>query len=157
MGSQVLARGADHLVCVDDSGRVTVLAWQPVGGSDGPSAPDRHEVHLSIPVSGGDGVAVLRERVNEDDGNAFTAWRELGRPMSPTERELAILRRAERPAFTHSRATVVDGRVDLHLELGRHEVTFVELLPVRETHHEGRDDRRLLGGSDETLLLPHEK
>ncbi len=158
MGSQVLARGEDHLVCTDESGRVTVLAWQPVGGSDAPPAPERHEVHLSLPVSAaGDGVLVQRERVNERDGNAFTAWRELGRPMSPTERELEVLRRAERPAFEHSRATVVDGRVDLHLELSRHEVTFVELTPVRETRHDGLDDRRLLGGYDESLLLPHEK
>ena len=31
MGSDVLARGEDHLVCRDDDGRVTVLAWQPAG------------------------------------------------------------------------------------------------------------------------------
>jgi xylan 1,4-beta-xylosidase len=154
MGANVLARGEDHLVCVDESGRVTVLAWQPVGGSDAPAAPERHEVRLSVPVSGGGEIFVLRERVNETDGNAFTAWRELGRPMSPTDRELETLRRAERPALEHSRSRAVDGRVDLHLVLGRHEVTFVELTPVRETDHEGLDDRRLLGGSDESFLVP---
>ena len=50
MGASVLARGEDHLVCRDDDGRVTVLAWQPVGGSDdGPygSAPATHEVRAA--------------------------------------------------------------------------------------------------------------
>jgi xylan 1,4-beta-xylosidase len=161
MGAQVLARGEDHLVCVDDTGRVTVLAWQPVGGSDAPAAAERHEVHLSLPVGApgpdGAGVFVLRERVNETDGNAFAAWRELGRPMSPDARQLDVLRRCEAPAVEHSRLTSVDGRVDLRLDLSRHEVTFVELTPVRETRHEGLDDRRLLGGLDDRLVAAFER
>lgn len=161
MGAQVLARGEDHLVCVDASGRVTVLAWQPVGGMDAQPAPDLHEIDLSLPVAAagadGSGVFMLRERVNEVDGNAFTAWRELGRPMSPDERQLEILRRCERPAVEHARLAAVDGRVDLHLVLSRHEVTFVELTPVREMHHEGLDDRRLLGRSDDRLVARHER
>jgi len=46
--------------------------------------------------------------------------------------------------------------VVLRLSLARHEVTFVELTPVRETMHDGLDDRRLLGGADDRLLAPHE-
>ncbi|HMO10081.1 MAG TPA: xylan 1,4-beta-xylosidase [Actinotalea sp.] len=163
MGDQVLARGEDHLVCADPSGRVTVLAWQPVHGSDGPDVGDRHEVRLSVPVlrSGGQvpdgtGVALLRQRVNEHDGNAFAAWRELGRPMSPTARELDVLRTCERPAVEHGRLRVGGGRVDLHLAVARHEVTLVELVPVVETVHEGLDDRRLLGGDDARLVARHE-
>jgi xylan 1,4-beta-xylosidase len=92
-------------------------------------------------------VFVLRERVGERDGNAFAAWRELGRPMSPTARELDVLRACERPAVEHSRLAVAGGRVELRLPLSRHEVTFVELTPVVDTHHEGLDDRRLGGAS----------
>lgn len=164
MGAQVLARGDDHLVCADDDGRVTVLAWQPVGGSEAPPSADRHEVRLSVPVArgaapcpDGTGVFVLRERVNESDGNAFAAWRELGRPMSPTERELDALRTAERPAVEHAQLRVEGGRVELALSLARHEVTFAELTAVVDTHHEGLDDRRVLGGSDDWLLPPHER
>lgn len=164
MGAQVLARGEDHLVCADDDGRVTVLAWQPVGGTAAGDAGDRHHLDLSLPLSvagaacaDGTGVFVLRERVNETDGNAFTAWRELGRPASPTERELDVLRTCERPAVEHSRLTVADGRVGLRLALARHEVTFVELRPVTETRYEGLDDRRLLGADDERLVAAHER
>lgn len=104
----------------------------------------------------GIGVVVLRERVNEVDGIAFTAWRELGRPMPPTKRELEVLRRRERPAVEHQHLATVAGRVDLSFVLSRHEVTFVELTPVRQTHHEGLDDRRLLGGSESRLVARHD-
>jgi len=162
MGAQVLARGDDHLVCRDPSGRVTVLAWQPVGGTSAPAASQRHDVHLSVPMTDvrrpdGTGVFMLRERVNESDGNAFAAWRELGRPMSPDERQLDVIRRCERPAVEHHRLRTVDGRVDLHLQLSRHEVTFIELETVRDTHHEGLDDRRLLGVNDDRLVAEHER
>jgi len=168
MGRHVLARGEDHLVCSDDDGRVTVLAWQPVGGTDAPAAGERHGVRLSVPVLdrasslssvGGPEVAddgptafVVRERVNEEDGNAFAAWRELGRPASPTERDLDLLRDLARPATSHAALPVVDGRVTLDLDLARHEVTFVEVRAVRAERHDGLDDRRLLGGDDDRLV-----
>jgi len=164
MAAQVLARGEDHLVCADDDGRVTVLAWQPVGGTQAEPAAERHHLHLSLPLAvhgcpcpDGAGVFLLRERVDESDGNAFTAWRELGRPASPTERQLDVLRAVERPAVEHGRLTVAGGRVELDLPLARHEVTFVELVPVRDTHHEGLDDRRILGARHDELVLPHER
>jgi len=164
MGAQVLARGEDHLVCADADGRVTVLAWQPVAGTAAGPGPGRHEVRLSVPVAArgaalpdGAGVFALRERVNESDGNAFAAWRELGRPMSPTERQLDVLRTCERPSVEHSRLEARAGRVDLVLPLAQHEVTFVELVPVAETFHEGRDDRRILGAQHVELLAVHER
>ncbi|MDU0294076.1 GH39 family glycosyl hydrolase [Saccharothrix longispora] len=156
MGPHVLARGEDHLVCRDDDGRVTVLAWQPVGGTGGPDAPERHDVRLSVPVPG-TRAFVRRERVNEHDGNAFAAWRELGRPRSPSARQLDVLRDCSRPAVEHSARAVVDGRVTLDLALSRHEVTFTEVLPVRPEEHEGLDDRRLLGVSDDRLVAAHER
>ncbi|MBP2324917.1 xylan 1,4-beta-xylosidase [Kibdelosporangium banguiense] len=151
MGSQVLARGDDHLVCEDDNGRVTVLAWQPVGGTDAPDAEDRHSVKLSVPMSG-PRAFVRRERVNEHDGNAFAAWRELGRPRSPDTKTFDLLRDCARPVASHQSLSIVDGMVALDLVLARHEVTFVEVLPVHTEEHAGLDDRRLLGVSDDRLV-----
>ncbi|HEX6340905.1 GH39 family glycosyl hydrolase [Umezawaea sp.] len=156
MGAWVLARGEDHLVCADDDGRVTVLAWQPVGGTDGPDAPDRHEVRVSLPVRAARAF-VRRERVNEHDGNAFAAWRELGRPASPDLRTFDLLRDCARPAVEHRSVAVHGERVELRLPLARHEVTFVEVLPVRPQGYAGLDDRRLLGASDDRLVAEHER
>ncbi|MFD9740427.1 xylan 1,4-beta-xylosidase [Umezawaea sp. NPDC059074] len=156
MGTWVLERGEDHLVCADDNGRVTVLAWQPVGGTTAPAAAERHRVRLTVPVTG-PRAFVRRERVNEHDGNAFAAWRELGRPPSPDARTFDLLRDCARPAVEHRSLAVEGGRVVLDLALARHEVTFVEVLPVTPTEHAGLDDRRLLGVSDDRLVAEHER
>ncbi|MCZ2822690.1 hypothetical protein O2V63_20325 [Modestobacter sp. VKM Ac-2977] len=146
LGGQVLARGADHLVTRHDDGRIAVLAWQPVDGGPEPAA-DRHRVHLSVPLApGAAGHAfVLRTRVGEQDGNAWAAWRELGRPRHPDERVLGLLHEASRPAVEHRRVPVVEGRVDLDLALSRHEVTLVEVEPVREETPPWTDDAAIPG------------
>jgi xylan 1,4-beta-xylosidase len=151
LGGHVLVRGEDHLVCADGDGRVTVLAWQPVDGTDAPAADERHELSLSLPMTG-DTAFVVRERVDENQGNSFAAWREMGRPRWPTGTQLDRLREAGFPAATHAALPVRDGRVNLDLTLSRHEVTFVELTPVRPDRHEGLDDRRLLGADDDRLV-----
>jgi xylan 1,4-beta-xylosidase len=154
MSDAVLARGGDHLVTRDDAtGRVTVLAWQPVGGTDDPVEPERHEVRLSVPVdpprggwgSGTPRAYAHRSTVNETEGNAWAAWRELGRPASPSPRQLDALREAAEPVRSHRSLDVVDGRVTLDLTLARHEVTLVEIDPVADETPQWIDDRRILG------------
>lgn len=145
MGRQVLARGHDHLVTRDDSGRVTVLAWQPVGGTDDTEEPESHELRLSVPVGPSPTAFVLRSSVNETEGNAWAAWREMGRPASPTRRQLEALYDAAEPVRRHTALPVTEGRVDLDLVLGRHEVTLVEIDPVRDETPPWLDDARILG------------
>ncbi|GAA2236407.1 cellulase family glycosylhydrolase [Promicromonospora sukumoe] len=176
MGQEVLARGVDHLVTRHaGTGQVTVLAWQPVGGTDDPAEPDRHEIRLSLPVatplvertplvelvetsrqvstsstSGGSGrVFVMRHDVDELAGNAWAAWREMGRPASPSGRQLDALHEASEPARRAYSLPVVPtadgGRVDLDLTLGRHGVTLVTLDPVRDETPPWLDDSRILG------------
>ncbi|WP_435738534.1 xylan 1,4-beta-xylosidase [Cellulosimicrobium sp. PMB13] len=156
MGADVLARGDDHLVTRDAAGRVTVLAWQPVGGADDPTEPERHELRLSVPVGhpavGPRGTApgshrrasVHRSVVDEHHGNAFTAWQHLGRPASPTSRQLDLLHEASEPARSLTSLPVDDGRVDLVLTLARHEVTLVEIDPVQDETPPWLDDDRIL-------------
>ncbi|MFC9125828.1 xylan 1,4-beta-xylosidase [Streptomyces sp. NPDC057099] len=144
MGSDVLARGDDHLVTRHADGRVTVLAWAPVDPTGETPGPDRHTLRLSLPVPG-DEVFVRRSSVDEERGNAYTAWRHMGSPASPKPGQLDILHEAAEPARTHRRLTVEDGRVDLPLTLSRHEITLVELTPVVDETPPWWDERRLLG------------
>lgn len=173
MGQEVLARGADHLVTRHAAtGQVTVLAWQPVGGTDDPAEPDRHELRLSVPVrpavagAGGPATAeraaagganhvpaggrafALRYDVDEVSGNAWAAWREMGRPASPSARQLDALHAASEPARRAFSLPVVSaadgGRVDLDLTLGRHGVTLVTLDPVRDETPPWLDDARIV-------------
>lgn len=146
MGSEILARGADHLVTRHPDGRIAVLAWQPVGGTDDPDEPAEHRLALSIPVSSADGsVYVRRSDVDEHRGNAFTAWRELGRPASPTRRQEEALREAAEPARSHRALEVADGRVRLDVTLERHGFALIELDAVIDETPAWIDDRRILG------------
>ncbi|MGN9844444.1 GH39 family glycosyl hydrolase [Nonomuraea sp. H19] len=146
MGEHVLARGEDHLVTRDDTGRVTVLAWAPVDVT-GAAPIDGHTVRLSIPIGTADTAAAfaLRSSVSEEKGNAWTAWCEMGRPPSPRPRELDMLRKAAEPVRAHRSLPVAGGRTDLDLTLDRHEVTLVEITAVVDETPPWWDDDRLLG------------
>ncbi|NUS14738.1 MAG: xylan 1,4-beta-xylosidase [Streptomyces sp.] len=147
MGDAVLARGADHLVTRHPDGRVTVLAWAPVDHTGTGTPVDGHTVRLSVPVGGPSGSTVYAHRssVSEDAGNAWAAWAEMGRPLSPDRRQLAALREASEPARIHRSLPVAGGRVVCDLVLARHEVTLLELTPVTDHTPDWWDERRLLG------------
>ncbi|MFG2042867.1 glycosyl hydrolase [Dactylosporangium sp. NPDC048998] len=150
MGEEILARGDDHLVTRDAGGRATVLAWAPVDVTQPyPSAASggAHRVQLSIPVgtARSASAAVVRSTVNEEAGNAWTAWAELGRPRSPRPAQLDTLRELAEPARGHRSLPIVDGRVELDLTLSRHEVTLVEITAVADETPPWWDEARLLG------------
>ncbi|GAA3217486.1 xylan 1,4-beta-xylosidase [Dactylosporangium siamense] len=147
MGDQVLARGEDHLVTRDGTGRVTVLAWAPVDHTGRGPAVAGHRVRLSVPIGQHAGTAyVARSSVSEEAGNAWAAWRELGSPRSPSARQLDALHEAAEPARRHHAAPVAQGRAELDLTLAAHEVTLVEVTAVHDETPPWWDDARLLGG-----------
>ncbi|GAA2535576.1 MULTISPECIES: GH39 family glycosyl hydrolase [Streptomyces] len=147
-GEERLARGDDHVVTRHADGRVTVLAWAPVDETGRTPGPDRHTVRLSVPVGTAPrGEAfVRRSSVDEERGNAYTAWRHMGSPRSPKPAQLDVLHEAAEPARGHHRLPVEDGRADLTLTLARHEITLVELTPLVDETPPWWDERRLLGG-----------
>ncbi|MFD7813064.1 xylan 1,4-beta-xylosidase [Streptomyces sp. NPDC059785] len=143
-GGELLARGDDHLVTRHPDGRTVVLAWSPVDPTGETPGPGRHTVHLSVPAPPGE-VFVRRSTVDEEHGNARTAWQRMGGPRSPGARQLEILREAAEPARGHRRLPVENGRVDLRLTLSRHEITLAEIEPVRDETPPWADEGRLLG------------
>ncbi|WP_042405985.1 GH39 family glycosyl hydrolase [Streptacidiphilus carbonis] len=151
MGDQVLASGADHLVTRHHDGRTTVLAWAPVDPT-GREPVLSHTVQLSLPVAEASGddcaaVYVQRSSVSEEAGNAWAAWNEMGRPASPRARQLDALREAAEPARSHRSLPVHGGRVDCDITLGLHEVTLLEITPVRDETPPWWDEARLYGGN----------
>ncbi|MEV5321983.1 xylan 1,4-beta-xylosidase [Streptomyces sp. NPDC052687] len=147
-GPELLARGDDHLVTRHPDGRVTVLAWAPVDPAGRTPGPERHRLRLLLPLDATEAF-VRRSTVDEEYGNARTAWQRMGSPRSPDRHQLGILHEAAEPGRRHLRLPVADGRVDLDLTLARHEVTLVEVSPVRDESPPWADDRRLLGREPE--------
>ncbi|MEU0060188.1 xylan 1,4-beta-xylosidase [Streptomyces sp. NPDC006334] len=144
MGEELLTRGPDHLVTRHPDGRVAVLAWAPVDPSGTTPGPERHTLRLSVPLRGPEAF-VRRSTVDEEHGNARTAWQRMGSPRSPRPHQLDVLHEAAEPARGHLRLPVEDGRTALDLTLTRHEITLVEISPVEEEAPPWSDDRRLLG------------
>ncbi|MFJ2239413.1 xylan 1,4-beta-xylosidase [Streptomyces sp. NPDC087859] len=145
MGDELLRRGSDHLVTRHPDGRVTVLAWAPVDASGETPGPSQHRLRLSVPVEGAGEAFVRRSAVDEEHGNARTAWQRMGSPRSPRPDQLDVLHEAAEPARRHLRLPVEDGRVGLDLTLSRHEVTLVEVSAVVDEAPPWTDERRLLG------------
>ncbi|MCX3062940.1 GH39 family glycosyl hydrolase [Streptomyces beihaiensis] len=143
MGDAVLARGDDHLVSRHADGRVTVLAWAPVDASGATAGPERHTVRLSVPMTGR-AAFVHRSSVDEEYGNAYTAWRHMGSPRSPGTRQLEVLREAAEPARRQLRLPVAESRVTLELHLSRNEVTLAEISPVTDEAPSWWDGAELL-------------
>jgi xylan 1,4-beta-xylosidase len=150
MGEEVLARGDDHLVTRHADGRVAVLAWAPVDVT-GRDPVSGHALRLSVPLAsqGSASAYLARSSVSEESGNAWSAWCAMGRPASPTSRQVDALYEAAEPARRHADLPIVGGRVDLALTLGRHEVTLVELTAVHDEIPPWWDGRRLLGLSSD--------
>ncbi|MBO1330937.1 glycosyl hydrolase [Streptomyces sp. VRA16 Mangrove soil] len=144
-GEEVLARGEDHLVTRHPDGRVTVLAWAPVDPSGATPGPEGHTVRVFVPMRGATAY-VHRSSVDEERGNAYTAWRRMGAPRSPRPAQLDLLHEAAEPARSHVQVPVRDAAVSLDLTLERHEVTLVEVCPVEDETPPWWDASRLLGG-----------
>ena len=86
-----------------------------------------------------------RSVVDEEQGNARTAWQRMGSPRSPGRHRLDVLHEAAEPVRQHLRLPVEDDRTVLDLTLTRHEITLVEVSPLAEETPEWWDERRLLG------------
>jgi xylan 1,4-beta-xylosidase len=87
--------------------------------------------------------------VREVAGNPRAAWNELGRPLSPSTRQLEVLREVAEPDRRHYQLPVVRGRVDLSLTLTRNEVTLMELTTVQDESPPWLNDRWILGAPAE--------
>lgn len=143
MGERILRSGDDHLVTVDDRGRIQVLAWQPVQGT-GHVAPDKHRLRLELDAAPGE-YYLQRSRTSEIEGNGRAAWLAMGSPAAPDHRQMQFIRECAEARREFGRATASEGRLQLDLTLDQHEVTLLELDPVRDSPYPWNDEARLLG------------
>ena len=134
-----------HVVRRDD-GSVALLAWNYAYDDevhDG-GAPASRTITVSLPV-GDANVFVKRRTVNEQVGNSWTVWQQLGRPRFPTREQIAVIKECSAPAVSTAVREPTGGRVELELTLSRNEITLVELTPIRDESpsYPGLDDRKV--------------
>ncbi len=115
--------------------RVTVLLWNyhdVAGGYE-----DQRQVNLrlkGLPVSA-DGATVREYTIDENSGNAYTAWLTMGSPQSPTAAQIAALHAAaEMKAVTGDLVVDANGTTGIQVTLPRQSVKLIEVaLPSSAT------------------------
>jgi xylan 1,4-beta-xylosidase len=112
-----------------DGKTLWVLAWHYHDDDvAGPSA-DAELTLRGLPADASGAAKVRHFRVDEDNGNAFTAWKKVGSPQQPTPEQYAQLERAgqlteiDAPKLER----VPDGTTSVRLTLPRRAVSLVEI------------------------------
>jgi len=113
-----------------DNGRVDILLWHY--RDDDVKGPEA-DIHISLAgLAPGLGRQGRVWRVDQDNGDAFTAWKAMGSPPMPTRRQIAQLVRASRIAARPIQVgpRLSDGSVALQTRLPLQGVELIEVGPV---------------------------
>lgn len=141
LGEEVLYRDERVIVTRRPDGSVALAAWNLVM-ERGDGFETRLELDVPAPA---DDLFVQRETVDEQYGNPWKVWQQLGRPRFPSKSQVGRLKKAAVPLFRSERKAAEGGRLLLDLTLTKNEVTLVEIVPVRDetATYIGLDDSKI--------------
>lgn len=143
LGEELLHRDDEMIVTRRGDGSLAIVAWHPV---ENPAAGGERRRTLSVPVPAEE-VLITRRRSHEEAGNAWGAWRTMGRPRYPGDDQVSALLEAAQPDLELTRGKADAGRLSLPLTLERNEVTLIEVAPLDDQtlRYLGLDDGRIPG------------
>jgi xylan 1,4-beta-xylosidase len=116
-------------IATADDNRVTILLWNyhdVAGGYE-----DRREVDLEIRglARGGAGAIVRESTIDQNSGNAYTAWLAMGSPQSPSATQIAALHAAaEMKVVESGLKSAGEGAARLKVSLPRQSVKLIEVV-----------------------------
>jgi xylan 1,4-beta-xylosidase len=115
-----------NAIATGDGQSVSVLIWNY---HDDDLAGPAADVNLQIRGLPAGRPTITEYRVDADHSNAYTVWKKMGSPQSPTPAQLAELERAGQlqTIGAPSRVTVANGQVVVTLTLPRQGVSLVRL------------------------------
>nr|Q9ZFM2.1 RecName: Full=Beta-xylosidase; AltName: Full=1,4-beta-D-xylan xylohydrolase; AltName: Full=Xylan 1,4-beta-xylosidase [Geobacillus stearothermophilus]ABI49941.1 beta-xylosidase [Geobacillus stearothermophilus] len=137
LGDELLYRDGEMIVTRRKDGSIAAVLWNLVmEKGEGLTK----EVQLVIPVSFS-AVFIKRQIVNEQYGNAWRVWKQMGRPRFPSRQAVETLPSAQPHVMTEQRRAT-DGVIHLSIVLSKNEVTLIEIEQVRDetSTYVGLDD-----------------
>ena len=111
-----------------DQGKLCVLIWH-YHDDDLPGAAAHIELHLTgLPVAARE-ARQMHYRVDAEHSNAFTAWKRIGSPQSPTAEQYALLEKAGQLGALSEQEPlrISGGAAELRIELPRQAVSLIVL------------------------------
>lgn len=141
MGEERLYRDDNLLVTRRKDGSIAAIVWNEVMEK---GEGFEKEYEIEIPAAFKD-VFVKKQTINEEYGNPWKAWKQLGRPRFPSKAMIETLREVAKPLITTDRAASENGYVKLKFTIAKNEVSLFELMPVKDETdtYLGLDDSRI--------------
>ncbi len=128
MGREILYRDESMLVTRKSDGTVSITAWNPVMEKG-----DTFDKEIAIELSLKDGEYFInRKTVNEQYGNPWRVWVQMGRPRFPGKKAVDILKEAALPLVSYTRLSSAGNKLLLEFTLSKNEVTFFEISSIKE-------------------------
>lgn len=142
LGEELLYRDESTIVTRRKDGSISAIAWNLV--MDKGEGFER-KFTFEMPIDAQD-VFVKRSIVNEEYGNPFRVWQEMGRPRFPNKELVRTLKQVAEPLYQTKRMQSRDGKVVYEATLAKNEFTLIEFVPVRDetATYPGLDDARIL-------------
>ena len=143
LGEELLHRDNDMIVTRRSDGSIAIVAWNPVSEK---GMEFKREFDLQIPLNGSECV-VKQQVVDEENGNAWNAWRTMGRPRYPDKQQLETLKQAAAAANCLKRQQVNNGIADLKFSLNKNGICLIELSELidQTNTYPGLDDSKITG------------
>lgn len=138
LGKDLLYRDEETIITRREDGSVALIAWNLVMD---PEEDRSKTITFEIPVASKD-VFMKRSIVNEQFGNPFRVWQEMGRPRYPGKELVQILKQVASPHYETMRLESREGTVTYTVTLAKNEFTLIEFIPVRDetATYPGLDD-----------------
>ncbi len=137
LGDELLSKGEDHIATRSDGGRIAGILWNARMSQ---SAVRRIDI-----VAAKADYTLLSWAVDEERGNPYKTWKDLGYPRYPSKEQLAFIDQSSSPLQRSRRVQADNGRLSVDIEVGKNGFTAFELIPLV-------DEAGSYRGLDESLL-----
>lgn len=143
MGNKILYRDEHILITERENGTIAIVAWNEVMKKE--EATDR-KYKIEIPVDYND-VFIKQKLIDEENGNPWRTWIQMGRPRYPTKEQIETLREVAKPKISTFRMMAENGYITLEFTLSKNAVVLFEVSKVVDESdtYIGLDDSKIPG------------
>ncbi len=122
LGEELLYRDSEMIITKRKDGAIVAILWNLVMGKE----ECERTIQLDIPVPFSN-IFIKRQIVNEQHGNVWRVWRQMGRPRFPSQKQIETLKQIAHPHILTECKKGLNGIVQLPVVLTKNEVTLIEI------------------------------